>query len=165
MCEKYSMSVEALRHRTACPSAAASAPPKLPKNQRSRARSGRLHGRVRHAGLSFPVATRMTVSLLHAITRHDGRLVGTTPYTRSRKAQRAFGGITSAHDHTRHDEPSAPRAVSTTGVRTTPAQRANARRRGARWAIASPTSCSRKRDCRPRSPAAERPAHQLRRYS
>src|SRR4051794_15319553 len=84
----------------------------MSKSERSRARSGRLHGRVRHAGLSFRVATRRTVSLLHGITRHNGRLVGTTPCTRSRLAQRAFGRNRTLHtitigttSHQHHERP------------------------------------------------------------
>ena len=125
------------RHRarpTACPSAAASASQRLSKSQRSRARSGRLHGRVRRAGPSFRAAQRMIAPPRYGTTWHDGRLVephphGTTPAQRARiwnhalhrttSARRVFGGVTPS---TRSR--AAPRARSTTRRRITPAQRA-----------------------------------------
>jgi hypothetical protein len=67
------------------------------------------HGRVRRAGLSFRVAARMTAPRLHKITPAQRALFGITTCTRSRNARRTF---------------------STTSVRTTPAPRANARRKG-----------------------------------
>ena len=77
------------------------------KKHRSRARSGRLHGRVRRAGASFRPATRICQPHRHAITPARRAPIGTTPRTRSHNARRTF---------------------STTSVRTTSAQRAWARR-------------------------------------
>ena len=62
-----------LRHKarsdpTECPSAAASASQKLSKSQRSRARSGRLHGRVRRSGLPRLGCQPHAPPLRHGIT-------------------------------------------------------------------------------------------------
>jgi hypothetical protein len=157
---------------TDCRSAAASASHQLSKSQRSRARSGRLHGRVRHAGLSFRGATRLRRPPLHGTTwhdgpplephpapnhaLHDGRWLRITRRTRSRSPRRAFS-ITS------HRTTSAQRAVSITSRRTTPAQRASARKSLARRAFGITPDEEPRKECRPRAPAAERSAHQPRR--
>jgi hypothetical protein len=140
---------------TACPSAAASAPQKLPKNQRSRARSGRLHGRVRQAGSSFRSAARMTVSHLHGTTRHTGRSLEPHP------AQ----NHTSTTDRQKRS-PCPKRAVCTGGHNERSAPRAFIpRQHHEHWHDASGTTGTRHSDelytktgLRPHCPAAERPA-------
>src|SRR5690242_8559629 len=69
------------------------------KNQRSRARSGRLHGRVRPPVDVAQLATRMCRPHLHTTTPAQRASIRTTPST----------------------EPGSPElAISTTGFRTTP---------------------------------------------
>ena len=77
------------------------------KSERSRARSGRLERRVGRAGHLPALAPRMSAPHWHAITPAQRARDGTTPSTPSGCA---------------------PRAVRTTRLRTTPAQRALARR-------------------------------------
>ena len=81
MCEKYSMSVEALRHRTACPSAAASA---LPKRVKMRT--------ISRAKRSAAWACSARWSLVPSSHPHD-RITS----ARNHAARRAFG-----RNHTLH---------------------------------------------------------------
>ncbi len=126
-------------HRTACPSAAASAPYEPSKKPRSRARSGRLHGRVRrsgrhHSGCEWhppttPAYSHTGTTGVWSPSRTPGITRGTTgralePHPAQNYARHngPRSGITPS---TRSDCP--PRAFSTTGLRTTPAQRAISR--------------------------------------
>ena len=113
------------------------APKTLSKNQRSRARSGRLHRRVRRSGLprsgchppapTTPApnhAGRTGLARNHAplVAREAPRaLIWNHAPLESRFPPRAFRttGVRTTP---------APRAFRTTGVRTTPAPRASARR-------------------------------------
>ena len=104
--------------------------------------------------------------------RHDERSVGTTPiwdharhngpHSESRPAhdQAAHNGRTAQRAFVSHP---AQRALSITGVRTTPAQRAPARRRGHNGRLGSAIRLSSmKNGCQPRAPDAERLALQRR---
>ena len=105
------------------------------KNERSRARSGRLQRWVRRAVRRRSLATNMRRTparnhaarrafgwshIPHRITPAQRALIGITRSTESPLARRAFGRITrSTRSHT------AQRAISTTRLRTTPAPRAH----------------------------------------
>jgi len=101
--------------RTACPSAAARAPYEPSKCQRSRARSGRLHGRVRRSGrqlsgcLPHGPTTPAQYHTLHAGRQSEPRPSGIT---------RGTPGLHLNHAHRESRRPS--RARRTTGVHTTP---------------------------------------------
>src|SRR5215213_6431485 len=109
---------------TDCPSAAASAPHRLSKYERSCARSGRLHGRVRRAGLSFPFATRMTAPSRHRTTWHDGRSLESHPvHDHTLHHGRWYHASTTGEQHDGHwhhaRSRSRPPHTSTKGVPTT----------------------------------------------
>jgi hypothetical protein len=158
------------RRPTGCPSAAASALQQLSKYQRSCARSGRLHGRVRHAGPSFRVATRMTVPLRHGTTWHNGRSAESHPAHDHAMHHGPVSEPRPAEDHVAHNGRAAQRAFLPRLHHGRAARRAVVpRRHHGHWHAGAGTTgvwdrnrlIHPKADCHPRSPAAERFAVQL----
>jgi hypothetical protein len=99
---------------TVCLSAAASASPTPVKNQRSRARSGRLHRRVRRPGRDRSLATRMRRPHHPGITPCTTGLNRNHAHLVSREAQRVL-----IWNHAPLESHFPQRAFRTTGVRTT----------------------------------------------
>ena len=137
------------------------------KHQRSRARSGRLQRWVRRTGRRHSPAPRMrpTPARNHAARRACG---GTTPARNHASTTGVRLEPPAARNHARHDGRTAPRAVVPHLHHALPAPRAvvphqynerlhDGNRHHGRSQIAPDDT---KKACRPRSPAAERPAHQ-----